>query len=87
MTNESPLDLENYENNIESIFSPIILQNKRIDMTIRYDCNHSTFSRAYGEINILINSTGGNVVHDNYFILLNRLMKIYIYIVLNNVCN
>ena len=38
-------------------------------MTICYDCNHALFSRMYGiyGIDLIINSTGGNVVYDKWF--------------------
>ena len=38
-------------------------------MTICYDCNHSLFSRVYGlqNIDLIINSTGGNVVYDKWY--------------------
>ncbi len=51
------------------MFEPIIYKGYRIGMTICYDCNHSLFSRIYGlqNIDILINSTGGDVVYDKWY--------------------
>lgn len=38
-------------------------------MTICYDCNHALFSRMYGikNIDMIINSTGGNVVYSKWY--------------------
>ncbi|MGN0181728.1 MAG: nitrilase-related carbon-nitrogen hydrolase [Candidatus Ornithomonoglobus sp.] len=69
MSKASPLEFDNYDELIDAVFCPIILQSKKIGMTICYDCNHSLFSRAYGKqnIDIIINSTGGNIVYDKWY--------------------
>ncbi len=65
----SAFDLENYKDLSKSIFGGIIYKGYRIGMTICYDCNHSLFSRVYGlmDIDIIINSTGGDVVYDKWY--------------------
>lgn len=67
-TSCSAFDFIDYKEIIRTMFEPIIYNNLKIGMTICYDCNHSLFSRAYGKngIDILINSTGGNVVHNKW---------------------
>ena len=69
MTTTSPLGENNYREQIKSLFKPIILKSKKIGMTICYDCNHALFSRVYGKqnVDIIINSTGGNVVYDKWY--------------------
>lgn len=69
MANDSPLAFENYSELIDDYFEPIRLKNKKIGMTICYDCNHSAFSRVYGKknIDILINCTGGNIVYKKWY--------------------
>lgn len=69
MTSYSAFDFDNYEELAKSMFEPIIYKGYRIGMTICYDCNHSLFSRIYGiqDIDILINSTGGDVVYDKWY--------------------
>lgn len=69
MTHKSAFDLNDYQNQINELFTPIIYKNLKIGITICYDCNHSIFSRTYGinGIDILINSTGGNIVYDKWF--------------------
>ncbi len=69
MTVDSAMGLENYSELIGDIFSYTILKGKRIGMTICYDCNHSAFSRAYGNdgVDILINCTGGNIVYKKWY--------------------
>lgn len=72
MTRLSAFDLNLYKNNtdinLDTIFEPIILKEKRIGMTICFECNNSAFSRGYGkkDIDILINSSGGDVVYDKW---------------------
>jgi len=68
-TISSAFDFENYGEWIEYLFEPIDFKDKKIGMTICYDCNHSMFSRAYGRngVDILINSTGGNVVYNKWY--------------------
>lgn len=68
-TPKSPLFCENYEDSLDCLFDPIILNNKKIGVTICYDCNHSAFSRGYkkSNIDILINSSGGNVVYHKWY--------------------
>lgn len=68
-TVSSAFDFENYGESIEYLFEPIEFKDKKIGMTICYDCNHSMFSRTYGRngVDILINSTGGNVVYNKWY--------------------
>lgn len=69
MTDFSACDIDDYQNIVEEMFSPIIYKGQRIGMTICYDCNHSMFSRKYGlnGVDIILNCTGGNVVYDKWF--------------------
>ena len=69
MCGSSCLDYENYPDLAGDIFDPIIYKGYLIGMTICYDCNHALFSRMYGMygIDLIINSTGGNVVYDKWF--------------------
>ncbi|WP_455581850.1 carbon-nitrogen hydrolase family protein [Dysosmobacter sp.] len=50
-------------------FKVIAFRGYRIGLTICYDCNHAVFSRMYGlqGVDILLNSTGGDVVYDKWF--------------------
>ena len=61
----SCLGFENYPSMAPIIFDPINYKGFLIGMTICYDCNHALFSRMYGiyGIDLIINSTGGNVVY------------------------
>ncbi|MGN0473501.1 MAG: nitrilase-related carbon-nitrogen hydrolase [Acutalibacteraceae bacterium] len=54
---------------IHELFDPIVLNGKKIGLTICYDCNHAAFSRMWGKrgIDILINSTGGNVDYYKWY--------------------
>ena len=69
MTYCSAFEDENYIENCNEIFSPIIFKGAKIGMTICYDCNHALFSRMYGlnHVDIIINSTGGSVVYDKWY--------------------
>lgn len=69
MTEYSPMEFTNYSELIDVYFRPIILKNKKLGMTICYDCNHSAFSRMYykNNVDIIINSTGGNVVYNKWY--------------------
>jgi|BioPla2DNA2_1021312.scaffolds.fasta_scaffold17586_2 predicted amidohydrolase/very-short-patch-repair endonuclease/SepF-like predicted cell division protein (DUF552 family) len=69
MTSYSAFELEDYRELSKSMFEPILYKGYRIGMTICYDCNHSLFSRMYGlkGVDIIINSTGGNVVYDKWY--------------------
>lgn len=69
MADASPLGFSDYDKSVSSYFRCVLLKGKRIGMTICYDCNHSPFSRAYKKDNadILINSTGGNVVYTKWY--------------------
>ncbi|TCX56100.1 hypothetical protein C1I38_00860 [Dehalobacter sp. 12DCB1] len=69
MADNSLLSSSDYKDTLEDIFNPIILKNVRIGMTICYDSNHAAFSRAWGKrgVDIIINSTGGNVVHQKWY--------------------
>lgn len=69
MTAYSAFDIENYRELSKTMFQPILYKGYKIGMTICYDCNHSLFSRMYGlkGVDIIINSTGGNVVYDKWY--------------------
>ena len=69
MTDNSPFIDDDYENHIQSLFTPIILKGYSIGLTICYDCNHAPFSRMYGlqNVDVIINSTGGDVVYDKWY--------------------
>ena len=69
MTECSAFEADDYKDCYRELFSPIIYKDSRIGMTICYDCNHSLFSRMYGlyNVDIIINSTGGNVVYDKWY--------------------
>lgn len=69
MTDFSACDIENYREYAEEAFQPILYRGYRIGLTICYDCNHAIFSRKYGQngVDIILNSTGGNVVYDKWF--------------------
>ena len=67
-TEYSAFDFDYYEEMARSLFTPVILKDCRIGMTICYDCNHALFSRMYGVqgVDVIINCTGGNVVYDKW---------------------
>lgn len=69
MCGSSCLEFKNYPDYAPDLFNPILLNGKLIGMTICYDCNHALFSRMYGMygIDLIVNSTGGNVVYDKWF--------------------
>ena len=69
MCGSSCLDFKNYPDLAADLFDPIVYKGYLIGMTICYDCNHALFSRMYGMygIDLIVNSTGGNVVYDNWF--------------------
>ena len=69
MTLKSAFDIENYSDYAENAFRPVIYKDHRIGLTVCYDCNHSLFSRKYviNGADIIINSTGGNVVYDKWY--------------------
>lgn len=69
MCGSSCLDFEPYSEIAEDIFDPILYKGYLIGMTICYDCNLALFSRMYGiyGIDLIINSTGGNVIYDKWF--------------------
>ena len=69
MCGRSCLDYENYPDFAADFFAPIIFKGYLIGMTICYDCNHALFSRMYGiyGIDLIINSTGGDVVYNKWF--------------------
>ena len=69
MCGSSCLEFEDYSDMAQYLFDPIIYKGYMIGMTICYDCNHALFSRMYGMygIDLIINSTGGNVVYDKWF--------------------
>lgn len=68
-TLRSAFDIGTYKDGFsDSLFKPILLKGKKIGLTICYDCNYPIFSAMYGaqNIDILINSTGGNVTNDKW---------------------
>lgn len=69
MCGSSCLEFQDYPEFAAKLFDPILYRGYRIGMTICYDCNHALFSRMYGMygIDLIINSTGGNVVYDKWF--------------------
>ena len=69
MTNSSACEIPNYPKFAGEAFNPIIYKGHKIGLTICYDCNHAIFSRKYGlnGVDIIINSTGGNVVYDKWY--------------------
>lgn len=69
MTSYSAFEVKNYDKLAPVLFSPIDFKGYRIGLTICYDCNHALFSRMYGmqDVDLIINSTGGNVVYDKWF--------------------
>lgn len=69
MCGSSCLEFEQYPEIAGDIFNPILYKGYLIGMTICYDCNHALFSRMYGiyGIDLIINSTGGNVIYDKWF--------------------
>jgi predicted amidohydrolase len=71
MTDSSIFDLSNYQEFVQKdYYQPIVLKGKRIGLTICYDCNHAIFSRIFslcGGVDILLNSTGGDVIFDKWF--------------------
>lgn len=69
MAGSSCLDIPNYNEYAPILFDPVAIKNFLVGMTICYDCNHALFSRMYGYygIDLIINSTGGDVVYDKWF--------------------
>lgn len=69
MCGSSCLEFEQYPEIAKYLFDPILFKGYLIGMTICYDCNHALFSRMYGiyGIDLIINSTGGDVVYDKWF--------------------
>ena len=71
MTYSSALEFENYRSLVEeNLFGAILYKGFKIGMTICYDCNHALFSRMYelcDGVDLIVNSTGGNVVYDKWF--------------------
>lgn len=69
MCGKSALETEDYPKRAKRYFAPIRYKGFKIGMTICYDCNHALFSRIYGlsGIDLIINSTGGNVVYNKWF--------------------
>jgi predicted amidohydrolase len=66
----SAFDFPDYREKIaKDIFKPIRFHGHKIGMTICYDGNNAIFSRMYGlnGADIIINSTGGNVMHDKWY--------------------
>lgn len=69
MCGSSCLEFEAYPDIAPDMFDPILCKGYLIGMTICYDCNHALFSRLYGMygIDLIVNSTGGDVVYDKWF--------------------
>lgn len=69
MAGSSCLDIPNYNDYAPVLFNPAAIKNFLVGMTICYDCNHALFSRMYGYygIDLIINSTGGDVIYDKWF--------------------
>lgn len=69
MCRSSSLDFTNYQDIAFDLFNPAMLKGYLIGLTICYDCNHALFSRLYGMygIDLIINSTGGNVIYDKWY--------------------
>ncbi|MCQ2400789.1 MAG: hypothetical protein MJ059_02570 [Lachnospiraceae bacterium] len=69
MAGSSCLDIPNYYDIAPGIFDPAVIKNFLVGMTICYDCNHALFSRMYGYygIDLIVNSTGGDVIYDKWF--------------------
>jgi len=69
MCHTSCFDFQDYTDVASELFKPIIYKGYSIGMTICYDCNHALFSRIYGMygVDLIINSTGGNVIYDKWF--------------------
>lgn len=68
MTGRSAFDADNYSKLAKTMFPVIHYRGYKLGMTICYDCNHAIFSRMYGlqDVDLIINSTGGNVVYDKW---------------------
>ena len=68
MTGRSAFDVDNYSKLAKLMFPVIHYRGYKLGMTICYDCNHAIFSRKYGlqNVDLIINSTGGNVVYDKW---------------------
>lgn len=67
-TLNSSFDLGDYDECLEEIFKPIEYKGYKIGMTICYDSNQPIFSKAYGDIDLLINMTGGHVDYKKWSI-------------------
>lgn len=69
MTSYSAFDIENYSDFAGPMFMPILFKEYKIGLSICYDCNHAIFSRIWGlqDVDIIINSTGGDVVFDKWY--------------------
>ncbi|WDC83410.1 carbon-nitrogen hydrolase family protein [Caloramator sp. mosi_1] len=70
-TDFSVFDITDYEEAVKEIFMPIDYKGYKIGVTICYDSTKPLFSRfykAYGDIDILINLTGGHVDYKKWSI-------------------
>ena len=67
-TEFSSFDLCDYDEAISEIFSPIEYKGFKIGITICYDSTKPLFSKAYGDIDILLNLTGGHVDYKKWSI-------------------
>lgn len=67
-TYNSSFDLSDYEECMEYIFSPIEYKGYKIGITVCYDVTKPLFSRSYGDVDILLNLTGGHVDYKKWSI-------------------
>ncbi|MDK2905036.1 MAG: hypothetical protein PWR12_1112 [Eubacteriaceae bacterium] len=67
-TNISAFQTGDYDTAIDKYFNAFELNGFKIGITICYDSNKSLFSAAYGEVDLLINLTGGHVDYKKWSI-------------------
>lgn len=67
-TNYSSFELADYGTSIEELFDPMEYNGFKIGITICYDSNKPIFSVAYGDVDLLINLTGGHVDYKKWSI-------------------
>ncbi len=66
-TERSAFDHPNFPNLEEKNFKPIVYKKYKIGLTVCFDSLFPVFSKAYGNINIIINCTGGDVSLSKWF--------------------
>jgi predicted amidohydrolase/very-short-patch-repair endonuclease len=70
-TEYSAFDFDNYQALVVGgMLSPFLFKGFKLGLTICYDSNHAIYSRMYelnGGVDLIINSTGGNVIYDKWF--------------------